>query len=66
MAKEKKTKVLDQHTSGLLVRFPESARATLDHLKDALGQPFTVAALRALADYAEKHGAPDPRKASES
>ena len=63
MAKQKRP---DQHASGLLVRYPESARTTLEWFKREFGQPFTVAALRALADYAAKHGAPPPAPSEEA
>lgn len=46
----------DQHTSTLLVRFAEDMRPVFEAIKDQLGQPYTVAARRALLDYATKYG----------
>lgn len=46
----------DQHASGFLVRFPEELRPVFDAIKQELGQPYTVAARRAMLDYARKHG----------
>ena len=46
----------DQHTNTLLVRFPEEFRAIFDGIKDKLGQPFTVAAQRAMLAYAKANG----------
>jgi hypothetical protein len=46
----------DQHTSTLLVRFPEEMRAVFQAIKDKLGQPYPVAATRAVLAYAKANG----------
>lgn len=59
MAKKRKD---DQHTSGFLVRYPEWMRPVLDAIKEKFGQPYTVAARRAMLDYAAKLEIPVPKE----